>query len=107
MQAMDVFVFPSRYEGLGMVAIEAQAAGLKTIVSDEIPIEAKVTELLEYCNLEQTPKEWAIKILESNNGYLRLDRSKEIEENGYEIKKASKKLEKIYLEEFNRYEQNK
>ena len=104
MQAMDVFVFPSRYEGLGMVAVEAQAAGLKTIVSDEIPIEAKVTELLEYCNLEQTPKEWAIKILESKNGYLRQDTSKEIEDNGYEIKRASKKLEEIYLEEFNRYE---
>lgn len=104
MQAMDVFVFPSRYEGLGMVAVEAQAAGLKTIVSDEIPIEAKVTELLEYCNLEQTPKEWAIKILESKNGYLRQDTSKEIEDHGYEIKRATKKLEEIYLEEFNRYE---
>ncbi len=40
--AMDCFVFPSRYEGLGLVVVEAQAAGLPCIVSDRIPSEAIV-----------------------------------------------------------------
>jgi glycosyltransferase involved in cell wall biosynthesis len=37
---MDVLIFPSRYEGLGLVVIEAQAAGLHSLISDDIPEEA-------------------------------------------------------------------
>ena len=47
MQAMDIFVFPSLFEGLGRVVIEAQAAGLKTIVSDKIPDEVLITDLVK------------------------------------------------------------
>lgn len=103
MQAMDVFVLPSRYEGLGMVTIESQAAGLKTIVSDKIPKEAKVTELLEYLRLEQGANEWANKILEYQDGYHREKNWKDIKESGYEIKEEAKKLEKFYKEAFNKY----
>lgn len=99
MQIMDVFVFPSRYEGLGMVVIEAQAAGLKTIVSEQIPEEAKVTELLEYCNLKQTAKQWASTILKYKNGYFRENTYKQIRSSGYDIKKVSKNLEELYIEE--------
>lgn len=42
-QAMDAFILPSRYEGLGMVAVEAQVAGLKTFVSDRVPLEVAIT----------------------------------------------------------------
>lgn len=97
LQIMDIFVFPSRFEGLGLVAIEAQAAALKVIASDRIPLEAKLSDYLEYVPLNKSSKEWAEKILEYKNGYERIDISKLIERKGYSIRNSAKELEKIYL----------
>lgn len=99
LQIMDVFVFPSRFEGLGLVAIEAQATALKVIASDRIPLEAKLSDYLEYVPLNKSSKEWAEKILEYKNGYERMDISKLIERKGYSIRNSAKELEKIYLGE--------
>lgn len=96
-QAMDCFVFPSRYEGLGIAAIEAQAAGLKTLCSDRVPQEAKITDLCEYMVLSDGPEKWAEKILTYVNGYERKDMSEEIVAAGYDIKASAKQLENIYL----------
>lgn len=51
MQAFDCFLFPSQYEGLGIVAIEAQAAGLQCVVSDAVPKMVKITSGLEFVKL--------------------------------------------------------
>lgn len=96
-QAMDCFVFPSRYEGLGIVAIEAQAAGLKTLCSDSVPEEAKITELLEYMPLAAGAEKWAEKILTYNDGYERKNMAQQIREAGYDIKMSAKQVEDIYL----------
>jgi glycosyltransferase involved in cell wall biosynthesis len=57
---MDCFVFPSRYEGLGLVVVEAQAAGLPCLISDRIPLEAIVdASLVRVLPLERSPVEWA------------------------------------------------
>lgn len=96
-QAMDCFVFPSLFEGLGIVAIEAQAAGLKTLCSDGVPQATKITNLLEYMPLKESPERWAEKILSYNNGYERKDMSEEIKRAGYDIKTSAKQLESIYL----------
>lgn len=59
-QAMDCFILPSRFEGLGIVLIEAQCSGLNCIASkDVIPVTARVTELLEFVDLEKVAKVWA------------------------------------------------
>jgi glycosyltransferase involved in cell wall biosynthesis len=64
--AMDCFVFPSRYEGLGLVVVEAQAAGLPCIISDRVPMEAIVDDdLVHVLSLEKTPDEWAHAVLET------------------------------------------
>jgi len=97
-QAMDCFVFPSHFEGLGIVAIEAQAAGLQTLCSDTIPAEAKITDLFDYMSLKDSAESWADKILGYNNGYKRKDMSEEIKAAGYDIKQSAKQLEEIYLE---------
>ncbi|MGN0562158.1 MAG: glycosyltransferase [Candidatus Fimenecus sp.] len=86
LQAMDVFAFPSVFEGLGMVAIEAQAAGLPCICSDRIPPEAKATDLCSFLPIDtQTAAEdWANALLQAKNT-LRKNRKAEISAAGYDI----------------------
>lgn len=95
-QAMDCFVFPSHFEGLGIVAIEAQTAGLKTLCADTIPEEAKITDLIEFMSLTDTPEKWAERILSYNDGYERRNMLDEIKKNGYDIKQSAAQLEEIY-----------
>ena len=64
LQAMDVFVFPSVFEGLGIALLEAQATGLTCIASkDVIPEEVKVTPQLQFVSLEESAEVWADRIL--------------------------------------------
>ena len=98
MQAMDVFVFPSNYEGLGIAVIEAQAAGLKTFVSEAVPEEANVTELVEYCRLDQPAEYWAKRVLScfENSNYERSKTVDKLRRSGYDIKMAGEELQKWY-----------
>lgn len=102
MQAMDVFVFPSLYEGLGIVLIEAQAAGLPCVVSDIIPREAYLTDLVTAEKLSSSVETWAEKILEKRE-VLRTDRRSEIAAHGFDITTEAVKLQEFYI---NAYEQN-
>ncbi len=58
LQAMDVLVFPSLYEGLPGVVLEAQAAGLPCIVSDTVTEEVAITNLVKYLSLKREPYYW-------------------------------------------------
>lgn len=99
MQAMDVFVFPSLYEGLPVTLIEAQAAGLHCIISDTISEECVVSlGLVTSKSLQDSPADWAAHILERAE-YTRTDHTDEIRNCGYEITDAAKKLERFYLEQ--------
>ena len=60
--ASDVFIFPSRYEGLGIAAIEAQAAGCLCVCSDAVPKETDLG-MCKYLSLDSTAVEWAKEIL--------------------------------------------
>lgn len=102
MQAMDVFAFPSLYEGLGIVLIEAQAAGLPCIVSDTIPSEAYLTNLVFAEKLSASPENWADAVLNKRNT-PRTDRRAEIAAHGFDITTEAVKLQEFYL---NAYEQN-
>lgn len=95
-QSMDVFVFPSLYEGLGIVAIESQASGLVTICSENIPKEAAITNNLIYMSLEESAESWAKEILE-NSRYVRKNMYKEICDSGYDILKSKIWFEDFYL----------
>lgn len=64
-QAMDVFVFPSHFEGLGFVGVEAQLTGLPVIASGTVPEEMKITEDCHFVSLKKNPKEWADMVIKS------------------------------------------
>lgn len=98
-QAFDIFLFPSLYEGLGMVAIEAQAAGNLCIVSTEIPKVAKVTKKMKFLDLSAPNQRWVDCILSAieNIGEKSDVSIDEFVNAGYDIKQESIKLEKQYL----------
>jgi glycosyltransferase involved in cell wall biosynthesis len=65
LRAMDVFLFPSHFEGLGIVLLEAQATCLPCVVSDSVTPEATVVERqVSRLSLAASPATWAEKVLE-------------------------------------------
>ena len=71
---MDIFLFPSLYEGLGLVLIEAQAAGLPCIFADTVPEEADlVSSLVQRLSLAQSAAVWAETVLVTRADTSRID----------------------------------
>lgn len=96
MQGFDVFLFPSLYEGLGNVITEAQAVGLRTVISDSVPKEVIMTKLVDVVSLNESSDVWAEKVLEYSNDYERMDTHIQLKAAGYEIKSATKDLIDYY-----------
>lgn len=96
LQAMDVFLFPSLFEGLGIAFIEAQSSGVKCVVSDKIPKEAiLIPENVSVISLKESAQQWADKIhlLELS---AKKDVSTLIQEKGYDIDSNVRILEDKY-----------
>lgn len=100
--AMDVFCLPSRFEGLGIALIEAQASGLPCVVSEFIPQEAKHSQ--EITSLSLNAALWHDTILKKlllQEEDARLDRSRkniiELRKEGYDMKKQIENIEQLYI----------
>lgn len=97
MQAMDILLFPSINEGLGMVAVEAQATGLRCIASTGVPTECKLTELVTFLPVADGCEKWAEEILNGKD-YQREGRIPEIRKAGYEAATTAGELQRFYLD---------
>ena len=100
--AMDVFLMPSLWEGLGITYIEAQANSLPTFASDVVPVETKVTELIKFYSLNLSADEWALEISKCSirNGNVK-NYFNEIKKAGYDLTTAKSDLLHIYQKVLN------
>lgn len=98
LNAMDVFVLPSRYEGLGIVYIEAQANGLCCFGTDEgVPHEAALTDTMTFLSEKLSPEIWAEAICSVSTSRNK-SASLQVAEAGYDINSEAPKLEEYYNE---------
>lgn len=98
LQAMDVFLFPSITEGLGMVAIEAQAAALPTYASDAVPQDTNITDRIRYLPLASGPECWAELILSERMWTeKRPDTYEDLVKSGFDMKESALRLQEFYI----------
>lgn len=94
-QAMDCFVLPSRFEGLGIVGIEAQSSGLQCIFSDVVPREVDVVGKSIFLSLEHSGQ-WVSEILKISSLNNRKNTEAQVDAAGYNIHSEIKKIESLY-----------
>lgn len=96
MQAMDMFLMPSTFEGQPFVLIEAQCAGLPCLVSDVINDDICLTANVRKYSLKQSAADWAKQIADVLGSYQRRDESQTIQDKGYSMLGTIKYLEDVY-----------
>ncbi len=96
LSAMDVFVFPSFYEGMPNTVIEAQATGLPCVISDTITKEADITDIVKYLSLNDGAAAWAEKAVAVASA-TRCSKTEEFIKNRYDITSVTEDFtEKIF-----------
>jgi len=94
-QAMDYFLYPSRYEGLPGTVIEAQAAGLRCLISDTICEEVAVTDLVHSMDIEDDPADWA-EYLRRTESYERKSHVEEMRRAGFDVTAQAEIMTRFY-----------
>jgi len=94
LQAMDFFVLPSRFEGLGIVAIEAQCTGLPVIAADVVPDDISIKNCM-FLPLNEGAGKWA-GVIEKNRNYTREDNSDLVRKKGFDSKTAADLVGSLY-----------
>jgi glycosyltransferase involved in cell wall biosynthesis len=96
MQAMDVFVMPSLYEGLPVSLVEAQATGLPCVVSNSVSKETALTKLIDFISLDNGINEWRDIILTKSKTSNREKFNDIVKESGFDIYRISQMFERVY-----------
>ena len=96
LQAVDVFVLPSLFEGLPIAGIEAQAAGLPCVFSDAITKETEITDNVVFIPLTASHEIWAQAIIAQFTNISRKDTSEQMKKAGFDIDSLVNEMTKIY-----------
>ena len=98
MEAMDIFVMPSLSEGFPVTLVEAQAAGLRCLVSDNVQNDVNLTGEIQYKALEDGEEEWGEKVLEMVNIKIDMfEMEKRVKKAGFDISDNVKLLKEFYV----------
>lgn len=95
LNAMDILVFPSLYEGFPVALVEAQSSGVKCIISDRITRQAAITDLIAFKSLSASPDEWANVVVKESR-YTRRNTYNDIVHAGFDIKQIAHGLQRYY-----------
>ena len=98
MQAFDVFILPSLFEGFPVTMVEAQAAGLPCIISDQVPPQCAITKNVEIISLKQSPQQWAERLLSYQNTKKQNTYETIVKQN-FDIKANAHWLQQFYVEQ--------
>ena len=99
MQAADVLVMPSFFEGLTVVGIEAQASDLPLLLSDTVTKELGLLPSTQFISLEAGPTAWAEAIVNSKR-HNRQSRYEELKAAGYDIGNETERVEKLLIDAY-------
>ncbi len=97
LNAFDVFILPSRFEGFPVCAVEAQANGLPCVLSDTITKQCKLSEKCVFMNLSDMPARWAEKL--RNYAQVPINRDEgqiNVLEQGFDVRQTTEALYKVY-----------
>lgn len=97
-QAMDVFLLPSLYEGFPLVLVEAQTSGLPCLISDKVPRECILAEdIITVLSLSDSVEKWADAALKAAKT-KRSGKRKLMLEKGFDVKETAERMENFYVE---------
>lgn len=96
--AADFFVLPSKYEGMSIVSVESQATGLYTLVSNEVPKEISITDLIEYYDIKaENLNDWVNAIEDKKQKVINRDNYyQDVIDTPFDINETVKQLSLIY-----------
>ena len=101
-QAMDFFLFPSKWEGLGIVAVEAQASGLFCLASDNVPTKIDITDNVIHLSLNCSNNKWRDEIIKHSRDITDRERMNDyVKKSCFDIDKVTLNVLELYKSEIN------
>ena len=95
LNAMDVFAFPSLFEGMPLSVVEAQTNGLRCVISDNVPSDVRLTNLVSVLSLDAPQSEWAKEIMRSGR-FNSAEYCDIMKKSGFDVSESLKRVYEIY-----------